>query len=104
MPHVFTKQIAETFKIWAGITNVISVGESIAIANCTITAYDVDGTDVTSTILDLATKAVYDTTKVEVQVKAAGVVASSPYKITFIIVTDVPNTWEVDVQLKIRDD
>ncbi len=103
MPHVLSKQENETFDIWAGITNVISVGESIDIANSTATAVDKDSTDVSADLLDLTGKAIYDTTKVQIRLKAYGTVAASPYKITFLIKTDTPNTWEVDILLKIKD-
>ena len=103
MPHVLTKQIDETFEIWGGITDVISSGESIVIANCTIVAVDNAGNVVTADLLDLATMAVYDTTKVRVRIKAYGTVAASPYKVTFLMVTNSPNTYEVDVFVKIKD-
>ncbi len=103
MTHILTKQIDETFEIWGGITNVISSGESIVIANCSVTAVDKDGTDVTADLLDSTTIAVYDTKKVRVRIKAYGTVAASPYKVTFLIVTDSPNTYEVDVFVKIKD-
>ena len=103
MPHEFTKQTDETFEIWGGITNVISSEESIVIADCDVTAIDNAGNDVTATLLDLTEKVIYDTTKVKVRVKASGTVALSPYKITFLIKTDIPNTFEVDVFLKIKD-
>lgn len=50
------------------------------------------------------TKTIYDTTKVQVRVKASGEEALSPYKITFLIITDSLNKFEVDVYLRIRED
>lgn len=103
MPHTLTKQINETFEIWGGITNVIASGESIVIANCTVVAVDKDDTDVTATLLDVSTIAVYDTTKVRVRIKAAGTVAASPYKVTFLIKTNEPNTYEIDIFIVIKN-
>jgi hypothetical protein len=105
MPHVVDgKQPAEKFFIWGGITNVISTGEAIVIENCSVTAVDSEGTDVTSTFLTAATLAVYDTTKIRVQLKSdGGTEALSPYKVTFIIATDGGNEWEVDVFVVIKD-
>ena len=102
--NIFEKQPSETFKISVGITDVISTEESIVIADTTIVAIDCNGNDVTSTLLDLTTKTIYDTTKVQVRVKASGEEALSPYKITFLIITDSLNKFEVDVYLRIRED
>jgi len=101
--HTLVKQPGETFWIRGGITNVISGEESIVIGSCSVTAVDVNGSNAAD-IIDAAGIAVDDTTKVKVRVKKDTTIeAESPYKITFKIVTDGGNTWEVDVYLQIRD-
>jgi len=68
---------------------------------CSVTVLDNADVDVTTTIVDSSTLAVYDTTKVKVLLKAAGTEALSPYKITFTIGTSSLESYEVDIFMTI---
>ena len=104
----FTKQGYEEFFIAGSIKNVINDTETVDAASSSVVAEDSDGTDVTSTVLDDATKVAADhpdggtnnILKIRCQ---AGSESNSPYKITFYIVTDESNKWEVDVTMKIKE-
>jgi len=99
--NIFVKQPNETFFISAGITNVISDEESIVLGSCTAVAVDCNGDSATSDILSGAL-ALDGTTKIKIRVKA-GTVALSRYKITFNIITDAGNNWEIDVFMQVRE-
>ncbi|MHA1224095.1 MAG: hypothetical protein ACTSP3_12765 [Candidatus Heimdallarchaeaceae archaeon] len=104
----FTKQNYEQFFIAGDLVDVLETGENIDLSNTTITSVDKDDNDVTTTILQAATKVLGDspnggtnnTVKIRVQ---AGVEAESPYKITFRIPTDLNNRYEIDLKCKIKE-
>lgn len=98
----FYKQPAESFFIDANFEDVLTTGEDIILNSSDIVAEDKDGTDVTATVLDTSVKYILDATKLAVRVQN-GSEAASPYKITFTIVTDLGNTWEVDVELRVEE-
>ena len=99
----FTKQNHEKFVISGSFINDLDDGELIVLADSTVTAVDVDEEDVTSTVLNAATKSL-DMPKIKIQVQD-GLEANSPYKITFRATTDaVPaNVFELDVIMKIKE-
>lgn len=104
----FTKQNYEQFFIAGDLVNVLETGESIVLADTTITAINSDGDDATTEVLQAVTKALDDSpdggtnnmVKIRVQ---EGAEANSPYKITFRIPTDQNNKWEIDTKLKIKE-
>lgn len=106
----FRKQPNEIFPIYGSILLNQGSGETVDLAESTITVVDKDGTDVTATILDITSKQIftdpdgnYPNNAVAVVVRA-GTAAASPYKITFLLVTSTGNTWEVDVKMAVYDE
>lgn len=98
----FTKQSYESFIISANFENNMATGETLVLASCSVSAVDTNGNDVSTTVLDQTSIAVSGT-KLQVRVRA-GVEGSSPYKITFKVVTSIPNQWEKDVQMTITEE
>ena len=78
---------------------ITEVGEIISTYE--IFGYDSDGVDVTSTILDMATKSIVDDKEIKVRCRAG--VTKFNYKITFRCVTSLDNKWEVDGKMKVKD-
>lgn len=98
----FSKQPYETFPIDADFVNVLVDEETIILASSDVSALKSDGsTDATSIVLTVAQKAV-DGSALQIRVKA-GVVADSPYKITFRAVTSNNNKYEKDVEMTIEE-
>jgi len=103
------KQIYEEFFVYASILNVQDSYESIVLGSCSVTAIDTNEDDATADVLEAGTEAlsddpngIYINNVLSVRVKA-GTEALSPYKITFYIVTDKGNKWEIDLQLTIKE-
>jgi len=98
----FTKQSYEEFVITGDFSNVLSTGEKIT-GTPTVSAIDNSGADVKTTVTDQTTITSNDS-QVSVLVRA-GSVASSPYKITFNVVTDSTpaHKWELDVSMEIDE-
>jgi len=95
----FFKQPAEEFTIAGKFNTVLLTGETIVAASSTITATDKDGTNVSTSVLSgKEVDGYYLKTTVY-----GGAVASSPYKITFVAVTSLGNTWEVDAKMHVVD-
>ena len=97
----FNKNSAEEFVIAGGITNVVGDGEALVGGSSTVTAEDVNGEDVTATVLDTDTKSV-DGNYLKCLCRA-GTEALSPYQITFKMVTDAANTYIVVVAMDIMN-
>lgn len=105
----FKKQIYEEFYIYASILKVQDDDESIVLGTSAVTAVDVNEDDASAIVLDDTTiklsddpDNIYTNNVLAVQVKA-GTEALSPYQITFKIVTDKGNKWEIDVQMTIKE-
>ncbi len=100
----FEKQASEKFVISASFADDLDVGESIVLNSSSVVAEDVEGNPATSTILNVPTLSLENGSKLKVQVMA-GEEEKSPYKITFKAVTDalVPNAWELDIKMKIKE-
>jgi len=96
-----TKQPDESFFIDADFSKVLIEGETINLSDSTVSAVDVNGSDVTTVVLDLTTKAVEDA-KLRIRI-LDGVSDDSPYKITFKAVTSDSNIYELDVLLKVEE-
>jgi hypothetical protein len=96
----FWKQPDEKFYVAADFVDMLQTGESIVLGSSTVTAIDVDDSDATTDIVETSTLTLQDTTKLSVQIKA-GVVANSPYKLTYKAVTDSNNILEVDVEMRL---
>jgi len=95
----FTKQSSETFFISADYEDVLETDETITALSSSVVAEDMAGLDVTADVLAAGSIAV-DGSKLKIKVKA-GTETLSPYKITFIAVTSLNNTWEKDVSMDI---
>ena len=95
----FTKQNRETFFISADFEDVLEDGETIVVGNSSVVAEDVNGEVVTDDVLTAGSIAVSGYT-LKIKVKE-GSEALSPYKITFVAVTSLTNTWEKDVEMEI---
>jgi len=109
--HSIKKQPYEEFYLSGTILRVQQTGESIVLANSTVTATDKDGTDVTSTITKQSTMKVLThpdsasgvrNNALSVLVRA-GSAAASPYKITYKMATDMSHKWEVDIYMYIEE-
>ncbi len=103
-----TKQPSESFMIAGSIINVGASGETITLGSSSASAVDADGTDVTSTFLDTGTLVVGDDpnggTSNSLQVRVRdGTEAASLYKVTFLMVTSLGNTYEVDRTVKVKE-
>jgi hypothetical protein len=97
----FWKKADEVFYVNADFVDMLSSDESIDLANSDITAEDVDGADVTSDVVVIATKRIQDTTKLDVQIKG-GTVSSYPYILKYAAKTDANNDLIVDVEMRIH--
>jgi hypothetical protein len=95
------KQPNESYPIYADYVDVLVTDEDLEIEECTVTVVDSAGTDVTTEMVQGLS--VQDVTKLKTQLKPAGAVASSPYKITFKAVTSLDNTYEIDGKLRVVD-
>jgi hypothetical protein len=102
------KQPFESFFIGASIYVVQEVGEVILAGLSTVTATDFNGNDVSDTVLDQDSIVVGDDArggagnvlKIRIQ---DGDQESSPYHVSFKMMTDQDNKWEVDVPLWIEE-
>ena len=101
VPEIFEKQSWERFYIWGDFVKNAETGEVAVLGTSSVIAEDKNGTEVSDTILDQATKTIL-TTKLGMRVRA-GTKNVSPYKVTFKIVTSLGNYWEVDVMVKIKN-
>lgn len=102
MPASFTKQPYEAFGIEGDFVNVLDTGETIVLGSSSVTAVDNADNDKSSVVLNQATVAVADLTKLRVQCQA-GVESESPYKVTFRILTSDSNKYEIDVNMKVKE-
>ncbi len=92
----------EKFPIGWDFENDIKVsGETISLANSSITAEDKDGTDVTSTLLDTGTKAVSGT-ELAVLLRA-GSEDASPYTVQFKCVSSLAYQYSGEVEIYVTD-
>jgi hypothetical protein len=98
----FYKQPGEKFFIDGNFEDVLTTGEEIVLNSSTVTAVDSQGEDATDDVLFANTKTIQDNTKLAIRCQA-GAEASSPYKITFTISTDLDNVWEIDVQMRVEE-
>ncbi len=85
----FWKYPNEKFEIEMDFSSLLGASETISTA--TVTAYDKDGTDVSATLLDGATKTI-DGGSIKIQVQAG--TAGERYKIVFQADTSVPQTFK----------
>jgi len=101
----FSKQAYEVFWISSSFVNNLGSAETIVIGSSSVVVVDKDGTDVTTDIVVEGTISIDVTSQIlQVQVKG-GEEVSSPYKITFKIVTDADpaNKWENDIKMKVKE-
>jgi len=101
----FTKQNWEEWVIAGSIEDVVDTGETIDLASSDIKAWSYSdlATEVTSDVIEIATKAKDDVLHyLKVRVKG-GTTTLTPYKITFYIVTSLANKYEIDVKMKIKE-
>ena len=85
--------------------------EVVVLATSTVVAEDVDGTDVSATFMEQATKCLADDpdgdftdNMLSMQLKGdGGAEADSPFKVTFKMITDEGNQFEVDVQVIVKE-
>ena len=106
VPGEFFKQPYESMVAYGGFTNVMEDGETITLGSSTATALDIDEVDASSDILQ-GTPAIYNDAdgnpfRLGIRV-VAGVETKSPYKITFKILTNLNNKWEVDCFLNVEE-
>lgn len=97
----FTKQPYEEFYIAGCFSNVLETGETLVLAESTVTAQDNNETDKSSDVLDQATISVIDS-KLQIRCKA-GIESESPYKLTFRVTTSTGNKWEIDVKMNVDE-
>lgn len=106
----FKKQGYEYYTIAANfaLNMDIAGGEDLVLNNCSVVAEDVDGNDVSTVVLDQSSIAIGLVGDDEVgQLKIlirAGVVAESPYKLTFYTGdTSSSEGWEQDIFMTIKE-
>lgn len=103
------KQSWEKFPIYGSILNVQEADEVVVLATSKIKAWDKDNKEVTSAFLDNTTKALADDPDGKYIINALavrcqdGIVAKSPYTVTFYMITDNGNQWEADMKVKIKE-
>lgn len=105
----FEKQSWEKFPIYGSILNVQDPTETVVLATSTVAAVDNAGADVSTTVLDSATKVLgtdpdgsYSDNMLGIKVQA-GEEDKSKYKITFKMITSLGNQYEVDVKMKVKE-
>jgi len=95
------KQPAESFAIGIDFSGWLADGEAIVLGSSEAVAYDNNGQDVSSTILEDGSLATYNgILQVRVQ---GGTVAGKRYKVSFRATTDEGNTYEDDVLVIMKD-
>ena len=104
----FKKQNYEEFLVAGDCVDVLDTGEELILAGSEVIAYDSEGTVVSGDVLIAPTMALGDSpdggTNNMLQIRCKdGLEANSPYKITFRMITDQGNRWEVDVRMKIKE-
>jgi len=112
--ETFYKQPWESYIIGVDFSWAMESGESLVVGSCTITAVDNTGTDASSDVIDDSDKAVTtadadDITTTPVtnamlvtRIKG-GTVALSKYLITFRVVTNFENQYEMDLKMSIKE-
>jgi len=107
----FTKQSWEEFRIDVDFGLNMEEGEELNLTASDIKCVDKDGTDVTTTLVNISTKLLITGSQsglvnsgLQVQIKG-GTEAGSVYKYTFYGVTDAspPNKFEKDIKMKIKE-
>lgn len=104
-----TKQSYEEFRIDVDFgLNMVS-GETLVLGSCTVVCVDNTGADVSTSLLDISTKALVVGTEsglasagLQVLIKG-GTEAGSKYKYTFKGVTTNDHKWEKDLKMKIKE-
>jgi len=104
-----TKQSYEEFRIDVDFGLNMVATETLVLGTSTIVCVDVDGTDVSTTLLDISTKALVTGNEsglplagLQVLIKG-GTEAGSKYKYTFKGVTTLDHKWEKDISMRIRE-
>lgn len=97
------KQGFERYFVHGDFSAVLDADETLDIANINtgVTAADNTGSDVTTTLIDDASKYI-DGDCLYIRIKD-GDEAGSPYKITIRVETSKGNRWEVDGLVKIKE-
>ena len=104
----FEKQSWEKWPVWGSIINVQEATEKVVLGSSSVFAMDKDGNNVSSTFLDQSTKVLGDDPDGDYTDNMLGMkcqngdLSASPYYITFYLVTDQANQYEVDVKVKIK--
>lgn len=94
------KQSNESFPIYGDFVNVLQDGETIVIGTSSVVVVDSAGVVVTTDMVQGLS--VQSTTKLKTQLKEDyGTEAASPYKVTFIAVTSLGNTYEIDGKIRV---
>ena len=110
----FYKQPSESYLVGADFSNVIESGEAIVAGSSTVTATDSNGEDASDDVIDNLDKNVttadpddIDATPVTnamLQTRVmGGVEDNSPYKLTYKVVTDLGNEFELDISMQIKE-
>ena len=94
----FTKQGYEKFAVEFDFSE--NMGDLELISTQTVVATDVNGLDVSATVVSNVQNDGAQSVLCMVQ---AGEEGSSPYKLTAKTITDISHQWEKDVQMKIKE-
>ncbi len=96
----FEKQSDEIQFICADFAGDIETSEALTVGSSTVTAYDSNDVDVSSTIISGALAAVgTQAMKIKIQAGTDG----EKYKLTFKAITDAGETKELDIYMIIND-
>ncbi len=103
------KQPFEQFAVHGSIIDVQTTSEKVVLGTSSISIQDKDGLDVTADILVSGSEALsndprgdYVENMLTCKIKD-GVVESSPYWVSFLIITDQGNKYEIDLQVTIYE-
>ena len=97
-----TKQPAETFPIYGGITNVAQDGETIDLNSSSVTCVDKNGADASDLKYGSPSLSTNGLRLYQRIAKNIGTEALSPYCMTFTMVTTDGNEFEKDAYIFIK--
>ncbi len=96
---VFRKQPAEKYPVAVDFAYALDTGETINATTSTVKAYDANGNDVTTTIIDGS----ITVNGSEIRATVKGGDDGNTYKLTYTCVTNNGNQFEQDVKMICRE-
>jgi len=97
----FEKYTYEKYAVECDFSNNLATGETITLASSTVTIFDSDGEDVTSTLL-VEDSTQLDSTSKKLQAKVQAGTIDAIYTVKFKIITSAENQFQEDKTLYIK--